>query len=172
MQERGVNSALLSCLGIVLALASTAAARGGDLLRAAPRTDAALAAELVERAPARPAPGRAIRRADDGMFYVEALVNGAPVRFLVDTGASHTILTPHDAARIGARAARARDVVTAAGKVRFGWATLDSISLAGHEVADAVAAIADDRLPVSLLGQDMMARVGRVTIAGDDLWLG
>ena len=42
-----------------------------------------------------------VRRADDGHFYIRAAVNGTSVRFLVDTGASTTVLGPRDAARIG-----------------------------------------------------------------------
>ncbi|MSO64342.1 MAG: TIGR02281 family clan AA aspartic protease [Alphaproteobacteria bacterium] len=43
----------------------------------------------------------ALRRGEDGQFVAEALVNGTPVRFLVDTGATSVALTPRDARRIG-----------------------------------------------------------------------
>ena len=38
-----------------------------------------------------------------GHFVVEAVVNGAPVTFLVDTGASSVVLTMEDAERVGFR---------------------------------------------------------------------
>ena len=37
----------------------------------------------------------------EGGFQVVAQVNGQPVRFMVDTGASETVLAPQDAARLG-----------------------------------------------------------------------
>lgn len=42
-----------------------------------------------------------LERAADGHFYVDAQVNGAAVRFLVDTGASSLVLTQADAQRAG-----------------------------------------------------------------------
>src|SRR5689334_9050019 len=47
-----------------------------------------------------PVPTR-IRRAPNGHFFVNALVNGQPVRFLVDTGATTVALTVEDARRVG-----------------------------------------------------------------------
>lgn len=41
-----------------------------------------------------------IRRSRGKHFYVEALVDGQPVRFLVDTGASDVVLSPADARRL------------------------------------------------------------------------
>jgi aspartyl protease family protein len=42
-----------------------------------------------------------IPQAIDGHFYVDATVNGAPVRFLVDSGATVTTIGPDTAARSG-----------------------------------------------------------------------
>ena len=42
-----------------------------------------------------------IRRADDGHFWVNGEVNGRPVRFLVDSGATVTMLDRATAARVG-----------------------------------------------------------------------
>ncbi len=40
-----------------------------------------------------------ITAADDGGFYIMGQVNGAPVRFVIDTGANGVLLSPADAAR-------------------------------------------------------------------------
>lgn len=40
-------------------------------------------------------------RGRDGHYYLTAEINGAAVRFVVDTGASDIVLTKADAARIG-----------------------------------------------------------------------
>jgi aspartyl protease family protein len=42
-----------------------------------------------------------IRRSEDGHFYADAMVNGAQVRFLVDTGATTVALTKADAQSAG-----------------------------------------------------------------------
>src|SRR5579863_1093531 len=40
-------------------------------------------------------------RASDGHYYVDAEVNGAPIHFMVDTGASYVTLSPDDARTAG-----------------------------------------------------------------------
>src|SRR6185436_4172728 len=40
-----------------------------------------------------------ITRSDDGHFHIDAKANSVAVRFLVDTGATTTVLTQEDAAR-------------------------------------------------------------------------
>src|SRR5688500_6079381 len=42
-----------------------------------------------------------LQRSADGHFYVDAQVNGARIRFLVDTGATFVALTAADARRAG-----------------------------------------------------------------------
>jgi predicted aspartyl protease len=37
----------------------------------------------------------------DGHFYIIAEVNGTPIMFLADTGASHIVLSPADAEKLG-----------------------------------------------------------------------
>ena len=47
----------------------------------------------------------AVTRDALGQYRVQASVNGAPIEFLVDTGASHVVLAPAAAARAGLRMA-------------------------------------------------------------------
>ncbi|MGN7613718.1 retropepsin-like aspartic protease family protein, partial [Magnetococcales bacterium HHB-1] len=42
-----------------------------------------------------------VRKSRDGHFYIRTQINGAPVRFLVDTGATNIVLAPAAARRIG-----------------------------------------------------------------------
>ncbi|MCZ6496346.1 MAG: TIGR02281 family clan AA aspartic protease [Alphaproteobacteria bacterium] len=66
-----------------------------------------IAGEIVPAATMRAGPRSfAVRRAADGHFYIRAEVNGTSIRFLVDTGASTTVLGPRDAARVGIDPAR------------------------------------------------------------------
>jgi aspartyl protease family protein len=121
-----------------------------------------------------PALNHRFRRAHDGLFYVTGRVNGVKVRFLLDTGATMVVLTPADAARVGAsRSATSRHSVmeTAAGPSAIDRVTLDRVAIAGHTVADVDAAVVRRGLKVSLLGQDLLSQLGPVTISGNQLEL-
>lgn len=113
------------------------------------------------------------RRAPDGLFYIEARVNGAPVRFLVDTGASVTVLTADDAARVGAATGGGeRTLATVGGATAIRWARLRTVRVAGHDVhGGAPVAVLSRGGGVSLLGQDMLRRLP-LSFSGDDLRIG
>jgi len=68
-----------------------------------PALRAAKAETQFVRAPAQvPAAASAtIAKSTDGHFWARGTVNGASVRFLVDTGATAVALTPADAERLG-----------------------------------------------------------------------
>lgn len=113
-------------------------------------------------------------RAADGLFYVSARVNGLKVRFLLDTGATMVVLTKADAERVGATrnpAAAKLMMETAAGPSAIDRVTLDHVAIAGHHVTQVDAAIVRRGLKVSLLGQDLLSRLGPVTISGNALEL-
>jgi len=114
---------------------------------------------------------REIARAPDGHFYLEAQVNGAQVRFLVDTGASIVALTAADAQRAGIALPSARATAQGAGgAIEVMPVTIERIALGPLEARDVRAAVAP-RLGVSLLGQSFLSRVGSVEISGDRMVL-
>ncbi|MFO1118634.1 MAG: aspartyl protease family protein [Rhodospirillales bacterium] len=56
----------------------------------------------LEEQPVETVPGELTLKADArGHFLVTAKVNGQPVRFLIDSGASHVVLSAGDAKRLG-----------------------------------------------------------------------
>lgn len=115
-----------------------------------------------------------VERAKDGLFYVDVLINGQSIRFLVDTGANMVVLTGADAARLGIQARVnpfGPQMSTAGGQAPMAWARLDHVQLAGREMRDLKAAVVPSGLPVSLMGQNMLSRLGSVTIEGDRLRL-
>lgn len=131
-------------------------------------------AEPGDRAAPRPVGGgHEYRRAPDGLFYVNATVNGAPVRFLIDTGANVVILTAEDADRVSADVEPGQsggtNVETVGGRAAMRWTTLDHIMVAGREARNLPAVVAHDKLPVSILGQNMIAKFASLTIEGDRL---
>ena len=112
-----------------------------------------------------------LTRSPDGHFYAEAQVNGARVRFMVDTGASVVALTPADARRAGIALGDDRSVaIGAGGEVEVVPVTIDRIAIGALAARDVRAAVAED-LPVSLLGQSFLSQVGTVEISGDTMVL-
>ncbi|NWG45371.1 MAG: TIGR02281 family clan AA aspartic protease [Alphaproteobacteria bacterium] len=121
-------------------------------------------------------PGRLTLFADPaGHFWVEALVNGTHVRFLVDTGASQVALSRADALRVGLPL-EALDyrhaVATANGVVRVAAHRLDRLELGPIALRGVEAAIpASDGLDTSLLGMTALSRLSRVSVDGNRLVL-
>jgi aspartyl protease family protein len=123
------------------------------------------AARAAVAAPARPGFETRLTREPNGHFHAEALVNGQPVRFVVDTGASVVALTIDDARRIF-------EIVGtgAAGPVHGQPVTIDSVDLDGKRVTSLRGAVIEG-LDVSLLGQSYLSRIGSVSMTGDTMVL-
>lgn len=111
-----------------------------------------------------------ITKGPDGMFYIEGDVNGAPVRFLVDTGASMMMLSKSDAERAGldgrSQTATAR---TLAGTVGLRLTESDSVQVAGRTLRHVPTAVHPGQDEVSVIGLDALGRIGSVTIMRDRL---
>jgi aspartyl protease family protein len=108
-------------------------------------------------------------RAVDGHFYVTMEVNGAPIRFVIDTGASELVLSRADAARAGIEpdglifSGRA---FTANGMVETAPVTLASVVLGGVADTDVPAVVNAGEMPESLLGMSYLERFSRMEISG------
>ena len=110
-------------------------------------------------------------RSPDGHFYADATVNGAQVRFMIDTGASFVALTREDAQRAGIFLGSDRmEAIGAGGAFEVTPVTIQRISLGALSATDVQGAVADE-LNVSLLGQSFLERVGSVEIRGDRMVL-
>lgn len=97
-----------------------------------------------------------VARGADGHFHLEAQVNGVSVRFLVDTGATATVLSHADAERAGVHLDELRfdrPVMTANGLAHFARAQLQSLEIGPFRISDvAVGVMPPDTLSISLLG--------------------
>jgi aspartyl protease family protein len=114
-----------------------------------------------------------LARSPDGHFYVDARINGADVRLLVDTGASGLVLTRSDAMRAGIGTGNATAIgIGAGGKVALQPVTVARLTI-GPIAADSLPAmVADDSaLPISLLGQSVLSRLGSIRIEGERMVL-
>ncbi len=116
----------------------------------------------------------ALRRSPDGHFYATAEVNGAPVRFMIDTGASDLVLTEADAQAAGFDTGRLNYVlptITANGRTMSAPVRLDTVTL-GDLVDQAVpASVSGGELDQSLLGMRYLERFSSVRFEGNMLYL-
>ena len=106
-------------------------------------------------------------RAPDGHYYMTVQVNGADIRFLVDTGASDIYLSRQDAQRVGldpANLAFIGSAMTANGPVRTAPVRLDSIRLGGIEDRGLRAFVNEGEMRESLLGMTYLQRFSSVEI--------
>lgn len=105
-----------------------------------------------------------IARADDGHYWATGEVDGAQVRFLVDTGATAVSLTPADARRFGidtASLAYDQEVITAQGHARAASVQLATLSVDGAAMDDVDALVIENGLDTSLLGMSYLGRLSR-----------
>jgi aspartyl protease family protein len=114
-----------------------------------------------------------LERAPDSHFYAEGQVNGARIRFIVDTGATKVVLTQADARRAGIATGNYSALGRGAGgPVRLLPVTIARLGL-GRASAEQVSAMVAEEgaLDVSLLGQSYLSRLDSVTIEGDRMIL-
>ncbi len=115
-----------------------------------------------------------VPRGPDGHYRVTLELDGTPVRFIVDTGASDMVLSHEDAARVGVdldEVIYTGRAMTANGEVRTGRIRLDEVRL-GDIVDEGVrASVTEGRMPGSLLGMSYLDRFARISIEGGRLVL-
>ena len=113
-------------------------------------------------------------RARDGHYYLTATINGTPLRFVVDTGATDMVLTRADAEAAGLSPDnlnyRGR-ASTANGEVRTAYVRLDEVELGGVRDTDVPAVVNEGEMRQSLLGMGYLQRWGRIEIANGELIL-
>ena len=105
-----------------------------------------------------------------GMYYVGGRVNGHPIRFLVDTGATHVTMSGDHARNIGIdyRQGHQSFANTAAATVPVWEVTLDSVSVGGIKVPNVKATIIEGSQPYdallgnSFLKHTQLTRIGNV----------
>jgi aspartyl protease family protein len=102
-------------------------------------------------------------RADaHGQYAGDALINGSPVRMLVDTGASDVVVSASTAARLGLTPSRgpARAIVTANGRSTATPTVLRRLSFGGLYMNDVEALIlAPEAGEINLLGESFLKRL-------------
>ena len=115
-----------------------------------------------------------LTESDGGSFYIVGEANGVRVRFLIDTGASDTVLSPADAASLGIDV-RALDYSrvysTANGLGKGAPYTLDSLSVGPISISPMPVSINGAEMGSSLLGMTFLRRFRSFEIQGRRLIL-
>lgn len=115
-----------------------------------------------------------VPRSPDGHYHMLLLIEGEPVRFVVDTGATDLVLTQADAERIGLDPQELRYLgraFTANGEVRTADVRLEEVALGALVDRDVRAVVNEGSMSQSLLGMSYLQNFGRIEIEDDTLRL-
>lgn len=115
-----------------------------------------------------------IPRDESGHYVVVAKVNGERVRFLVDTGATDTVLSPEDARRIGLatdQLSYVRAAETANGLGYVAPAVADRFEIGPLAFSDFPLAVNQAPMSISLLGMSFLSRLDSFHFEGPNLVL-
>lgn len=115
-----------------------------------------------------------IAMSTDGHFWLRATVNGQPQRFLIDTGATLTALSPSaaEAAQVEPQPLR-RDVLmrTANGTVRAELGRIDELRFGNVVARDLDAVIAPGLGETNVIGMNLLSRLASWRVEGRTLVL-
>ncbi len=115
-----------------------------------------------------------VPRSFDGHYHLTLQINGVPVDFLVDTGATEMVLTRDDARRVGLNVDDLRfsgRATTANGTVTTAAVRLDEVRLGDIIDRGLRASVNGGAMEGSLLGMGYLERFSRIEIGGGRLIL-
>jgi aspartyl protease family protein len=169
--DLGLAARNIALWAAIFALAFLAYAFRGDLLSVGLRARSALIpAYAVANSPT----SIVVSRGEGGGFYVMGSVNGAPVRFIVDTGASDIVLSPKDAASAGLlddTTTFSRPSETANGIGYGAPVTVNSLAVGPIHLSKVPVFINQAPMRESLLGMAFLDRLESFEFRGDQLFL-
>ncbi len=111
-----------------------------------------------------------LRRLGDDHFHADLEVNGADIRFIVDTGATQIVLSRDDAEAAGidvSNLAYLGRAETANGTIATATVRLREVRFGDFVEHDLTASVGAGDLGVSLLGMDYLNRFSKIEISGD-----
>lgn len=115
-----------------------------------------------------------VPRSPDGHYYLSLDINGVPLRFVLDTGATDLVLRQSDSVRAGLspdQLAYTAQANTANGVVALAPVRLDTVALGPHRDENVRAVVNQAPMQMSLLGMGYLQRWGSITIANNTLTL-
>ncbi|WAC24460.1 retropepsin-like aspartic protease family protein [Blastomonas sp. SL216] len=115
-----------------------------------------------------------IRKSDDGHFWVTADLNGRPVRFLIDSGATFTALSADAARQAGVEAdsLRLKTVIeTANGTVEAERGTIGKLDVGSLTMRDHDVVISDTFGDTNVLGMNFLSDLESWRVEGSSMIL-
>jgi aspartyl protease family protein len=115
-------------------------------------------------------PSQTVERAEDGLFYLSAQLGGQELRLMLDTGANMTVLSAKDARAAGITSkdlSYDHQLITAGGTIRAASTQLDGLEIGGQRLDHVGVIVTDAEDGVSLLGQNVLSRLGEVVMQED-----
>ena len=113
-------------------------------------------------------------KAEDGHFYLQLVINGEKVKFLLDTGATNLVLNKKTAESVGFdlnALSYNLNTYTANGISRSAKILIQEIKIGTLYVHDVSAMVAEGDLFMPLLGMTFLSQFGEISINGDKLTL-
>jgi aspartyl protease family protein len=110
----------------------------------------------------------------DGSFYITGSVNGFPVLFLIDTGASDIVLSPADAKRLGASATSldfSHKFETANGVGYGAMIRVERLEVGPIRRRDITVSVNQAEMSTSLLGLAFLKNLDSFQVSGNHLFL-
>jgi len=110
-----------------------------------------------------------IRQSADGHFWVDAKVNGLPVRFLIDSGATTTAMTLRTAQNAGIDISKSPIPViltTANGSVEAQRGTIQSLQIGPMVAQDLPVVVAEEFGDSNVIGMNFLSKLGSWRVEG------
>jgi clan AA aspartic protease (TIGR02281 family) len=113
------------------------------------------------------------RQSVDGHFYIDVIINGVRIPFLVDTGASKTIISEHDARKLGMAPEASRyteQYETPNGIIKAAPVVINELAMGSITLQYVQASVSNMSIKQSILGMNVLSQLN-INLIGNRMML-